>query len=236
MAVSTTDLLVTSSFGQTRLIVNTNTNALRDAYNGLETAFGISVVSGNIDVSGMPGGILKGKQLIGDTILMPSSGLPNISLNGATGKIICTEVSSSTSVTTPLVTAINIVGATSGSAVFNSPSFFNDVAIFGSGVSRGPALDLGIVTTHTVLNSDSTLIFDCGSTLTLTADAALVDGHTVTLIYKGLTAGVTIPSTNLFGSLTATFSAVPYKSSITLVYDLGADLWYVTSLVNTTLA
>ena len=72
--VSTTDLLGTSSFGQTRIIVNTNINALRDAYNNLETAFGISVVSGNIDVSGMSGGIIKGKQL-GRTIGFPTANL-----------------------------------------------------------------------------------------------------------------------------------------------------------------
>lgn len=234
--VSTTDLLGTSSFGQTRIIVNTNINALRDAYNNLETAFGISVVSGNIDVSGMSGGIIKGKQLISNTIALPTGGLPSITLNGSTGDISCTRFKAVSSITTPLLTAINIVGSSSGTATFNSPTTFNSIVVLEDGLSRGTALDLGTVTTHTVLNSDGILIFNSTSTLTLTADSSLVDGHTITLIYKGLTSGVTIPSTNLFGTLTATFSAVPYKSSITLVYNKVQDLWYTTSLVNTTLA
>jgi hypothetical protein len=236
MAISTTDLLGTSSFGQSRIIINTNTAALRDAYNNLETAFGISVVSGNIDVSGMPGGVIKAKQLVSNIATLPTAGLPSITLTGASGNVSCVSATVSATMTSASAVTTNLTVASSGSAVFNSPATFNSVAEFVDGLSHGPKLDLGTITAHTVINADGTLIFDCGSTLTLTADAALVDGHTVTLVYKGVTLGVTLSSSSILGGLTATFAAVPYKSSITLTYDLASGRWIVVGAVNCTVA
>jgi len=236
--VTVTDMLGVFPFGQSRIIINTNINALADEINNFETAFGISIASGNLDVSSATGGVIKAKQYLGNYLQFPVSGPASIVLDGTTGNISGANVTASTSITVPLLTVTNLVGAISGSATFNSPSSFIDLAEFLGGYSRGVALDLGTITSHTVLNSDNILIFDAAvaQAVTLTPDVQLVDGHEITLIYKGSNAGVNIPSTSLVGSLTATFGTGGYASSVTLVYQLSSGLWLVTGLVNATLA
>ena len=238
--VTTVDLLGTTPFGESRIIINTNTDALASEINNIETIFGMSLTAGSLDLTANTGGVVKALQMVTNSVVMPVAGTSNIVMTGSTGDVSAVTVEASTSMTTPVATIASLTVSSIG-ATFNSPSVFNSVSTFNDGISRGTVTDLGTLTypyTHTVINADGVLLFNAAGSvgpLTLAPGAGLVDGHTITMIYYGTLTGVTIPSSNIVGTLTVTFSNVPYKSAVTLTYSAGRSAWYVTSLVNATL-
>ena len=239
MSVIITEMLGTDSFSGSRIIINANFTALKNFTDDLETNFGLSLLSGNIDVSSATGGSIKAKTMAMNSVALPSSGTPTITLTGSTGAMVGTTLSLATSITVPTANITNLTCSNLGSSIFNGEATFNELVKFNDGIAENKT-DVGAVSTHTVLNSDRVIIFEPASAsppvLVLDADAALVDGHVVTLIDKSNNT-TTISTTNIMGFSTGsiTFSGEAYKSSITLMYSLSDDKWIIVSSSNMTI-
>jgi hypothetical protein len=235
-----TEILGTDSFSGSRLTLNANFASLANELTSFETSFGISIASGNIDVSAATGGQIKGKVGAFNNIQLPATGTPVITLNGTTGSITTTLGT----LTTPAIqtASINITTGgnlvNGGSSVFNGQSTFNELVVLNDGFARAK-IDVGATGTHTVLNTDNVILFD-GSTspnmLTLTPDISLVNGHNVTFVKYGT--GACSLDTSLilgFGTGSINFSVDSYKSSITLQWSVADAKWFITSSSNMTI-
>lgn len=239
MSVIITELLSTDSFSGSRLRINANFASLKSEVNLIESAFGLSLTSGNLDVSAATGGQIKGKIGAFNSIQLPATGTATITLNGTTGVMTGTSLTLSTFLT---ATTVNIsLGGTitnQGSFTQQGTSSFADLISINGGYKKS-YLDIGLITTHTVVNSDTIIIFDgitSPSILTLAADASLVDGHIVTFIKKG-TGGCSMDTANIIGYVTGSidFHADSFKSSITLMYSTTNAGWIVIGQVSMTL-
>lgn len=232
MSIIITEILGTDSFSGSRLTINANFLALKSEVETIESVFGLSLASGNLDVSAATGGQIKGKVGAFNTLQLPVAGVPNITLTGSTGAVVANTLSLNSSLTVPNIT-LTLGGNlwNQGSTVFDGQVTNNDLVVFNDGFTR-IKVDIGATNTHTVLNSDNIIIFD-GTTspaiLTLTPDISLVDGHTFTLVKKG-TGPCDLDTTNILGyaSGTISFDTDPYKSSITLTWSLADGAWIVT--------
>ena len=228
-------MLGTDPFGQSRITINTNIDALGNEINNFELVFGISLISGNMDVSGATGGVIKAKQLLGNSLQLPATGPAVVTADGTSGIVACNILNAATSVNTATVSTTTLTVLSSGAATFASPATFNALGSFLSGFSRGAASDIGLVTAYTVNNYNNVIIFDAAASQAVVLTAgSLVDGHEIILIYKGSNTGVNIPAACLVGGRTATFavSSAPYACSVTLVYQASSGLWLVTAAVN----
>lgn len=239
MAIVITEILGTDSISGSRFTINANFNALKAEVESIESVFGLSLSSGNIDVSTATGGSIKGKTGAFNSLSLPAAGTPTITLTGSSGAITATTLSLSTSITVPTVN-ISLGGTllNQGSSQFNGTVVFNEFVTFNEGIVYGK-IDIGSTSAHTVLNSDRVIVFDCAASpgsLTLTPDASLVNGHVVTFIHSGSTSCI-LDVTNILGYTlgSITFSGDPYTSVITLMYNLATTQWIVIGAVNMTL-
>lgn len=239
MPIVITEILGTDSISGSRFTINANFDSLRNEVETIESVFGLSLTSGNIDVSNATGGSIRGKTGAFNSIALPATGIPTITLTGSTGTIVASILSISTSLSVP---NINItLGGTflnQGSSQFNGTAVFNEAVTFNEGIVYGK-IDVGSTTSHTVLNSDRIIIFETSGSpglLALTPDPSLLDGHTITLVYRG-TGSCFLDTTNILGYTSGSieFSSSPYKSSITLTYNLATSEWIVTASNNMTL-
>lgn len=233
MSVIITELLGTDSFSGSRLSINANFNSIKSEVDAIESVFGLSLASGNLDVSAATGGQIKGKTAVFNTMQLPASGAPTITLNGTTGAAAAVSLTVSSAITATTL-SINLGGSVTnqGSLDQQGEADFSDLVKIQAGVAKS-YLDIGATNTHTVLNSDTILIFDgTGGTadLTLTPDASLVDGHVVTIIKKGAGACALVTS-NIVGYTSGSidFDTATLKSSITLLYSTTNAGWIVVS-------
>jgi len=239
MSTIITTLLGTDPFSGSRIVINANFEALKNTLDDIETNFGLSILSGNIDVSTATGGQILAKTIGVNTITLPSTGTPNITLTGATGLIEAEDITLTTSIEAPSAEFDNLVMSALGSSTFNGQVTFNELVKLYDGVARN-RIDIGAVAAHTVLNSDCTIIFENNGSsppvLTLTPDASLVDGHEITLVDKSSDV-TTLASSNILGFSAGTiqFSGSPYKSAITIQWSVSDNAWIVVSSSNMTL-
>ena len=239
MALVITELLGTDSLSGSRFTINANFNSLKDEVNNIISVYGLSLASGNIDVSLATGGSIKGKIGGFNSIVLPANGAPTITLTGSTGAMVGSKLTLNTSLTTPIVN-ISLGGAfnNQGTSTFDGASTFNDTVNIQNGLIYSK-IDLGITGTHTVLNSDRVIIFDCATSpgsMTLTPDGALIDGHIIQLVKKG-TGVCFLDPTNILGFSTSSidFAVAPYKSSITLQWDSANAKWIIIASSNMTI-
>ena len=239
MSTIITEILGTDPFSGSRVVINANFQALKNTMDDIETNFGLSILSGNIDISTATGGQILAKTIGVNSIVLPASGTPKITLTGSSGAMTGVTLSLTTSISVPAATLDNLTCSALGSSIFNGVATFNNLVKLYDGVARN-RIDLGAINAHTVLNSDCTLIFEADATsppvLTLSADPALVDGHEITLVDKG-SDSTTLISTLILGYTAGTiqFSGAPYKSAITLQWSVADAKWFVVSSSNMTL-
>lgn len=228
-----TEILGTDSFSASRLTINANFLAINSEVGNFLTNFGISITSGNIDVSGATGGSISGKAAAFNTLTMPATGTAVITLNGTTGAAVLTTLTASTSVTTAALTitssgtftnqgTMTVAGATTFSGVtqFNSGQALKNVAI-GSG------------STYTVTPGDVVLSTSAAGTLTLSADPSLPTGYVVTMVSS--VGGTAISITNVQGLSSLVFAATGYASSVQLMWVTILNAFVVVSSSNMTI-
>lgn len=239
MALVITELLGTDSLSGSRFTINANFRSLRDEVNNIESVFGLSLTSGNIDVSGATGGSIKGKIGGFNSIVLPANGTSSITLTGSTGVMVANSLTLNTQLQTPTVN-ITLGGAfnNQGTSVFGGTATFNDMALLLNGLVYGK-INVGSTATHTVLNSDRVIIFSCASSpgsLTLTPDPGLIDGHVITFVKNGVGACF-LDVTNILGFSVGSinFSVDAYKSSITLQWHTASSKWIVLNSSNMTI-
>ena len=232
------EILGTDSFSGSRITINANFQSLKSTCDSLETNFGLSISAGNIDISTASGGSIKSKSLATNSISLPASGVPKITFTGSTGNMTGVNLTLSGSLTVPSLTVDNLTCSNLGSSVFNGEATFNQLVKINDGLAMN-MIDIGTVSSHTVLNSDRVVVFQASgspASFSVTADPSLVNGHVVTLISKGSSAEV-LNTTNVLGFSTGsvTFSAAAYKSSITLMWVSASSKWLIVESSNITI-
>jgi hypothetical protein len=139
MSVTITEILGTDSISGSRLTINANFLLLENAYNDLENTFNINVLTGSMDVSTATSGQIKSKALLTNSLVMPSSGSPNIQIYG-TGASAGFGIFSST-VASATGTFSNILQTNSFGA--SGSSTFAGTASFSSTVQNNGAFTVG---------------------------------------------------------------------------------------------
>jgi hypothetical protein len=139
MPVTINEILGTDSISGSRLTINANFLLLENAYNDLEETFNINVITGSIDVSNSAVGQIKSKALLSNSLVMPSSGSPNIQIYGTGASagfgIFSNTVASSTGTfSNTLQTNLLFV---------SGPSSFSGVSDFSSGIQNNGVFSLG---------------------------------------------------------------------------------------------
>ncbi len=239
MAIVITEILGTDPFSGSRIVINANFQSLKTELEAFETNFGISIASGNIDISSAIGGQIKAKTGAFNNIQLPATGTPNITMTGSTGAIVGKTLSLATSATIPTLSVDNLTATSLGSSVFNGEATFNALVKITDGLAYNK-VDIGTTSTHTVINSDRVVLFTLNAlspgALVLTPDASLVDGHVVTLVDTSSVA-TTLDTTLILGFATGsiTFDAAGYKSSITLMWSLADGKWIIIGSSNMTI-
>ena len=243
MAITITELLGTDPFSSSRFVINANFFSIKSNFTDLESGLGISIISGNIDVSTAPGGSIKAKVMESKTLNLINPSMSNtIMLTGSTGAIVAQNITANAIVTAAIDAGKVNIGT--NASVFDGQVTFNEMVIEtgGSAINK---VDVGIPSTpttdtHTVINDDRVVIFDVtGSTLSIVPDASLLDGHVVTLINKNA-ASKQLDTANIydFSSGTITFAG-NYKSAITLMWcdavGPAADKWIIIGSSNMTI-
>jgi hypothetical protein len=240
-----TEILGNQPFSGSRVVINANFQSLKTEVESIESAFGMSISSGNIDVRGATGGQILGKtaafntlQLGAGTIAVPV--VPNITLTGSTGTIVGKVLSIGTSATIPVLNVSTSIAA--ASLTVSGATTLNDLTKINNGLAYNK-INLGTVllptpNTHTVLNSDRVLLFTLSApgALSLIPDAALVDGHVVTLVDTSNFANTLLPTLIMgFATGSITFSGAGFKSSITLMWSAADVKWIIIGSSNMTI-
>ena len=239
MSLVITEILGTDPFSGSRIIINSNFESLKTEIESLEANLGISIASGNIDISNATGGTIKAKVGAFNSIQLPSTGIPNITLTGTTGAIVGKTLSLTTSATIPTINTDNLTSSALGSSVFNGEATFNALVKVTDGLAYNK-VNVGTVNTHTVLNSDRVVLFTLNvlspGMLILVPDPQLVDGHVVTLVdTSNVPTTLDISLILGFASGSITFAPAGYKSSITLMWSLADLKWIIISSSNMTI-
>jgi|LauGreDrversion4_2_1035121.scaffolds.fasta_scaffold00283_5 hypothetical protein len=129
MSVTITEILGTDSISGSRLTINSNFLLLENAYNDLENTFNINVLTGSLDVSSASSGQIKAKSMLSNSMVMPSSGSPNIQIYGTGASagfmVASSTVASATGIFSNLLQA-NTLSA-SGAATFGATASFQGV-------------------------------------------------------------------------------------------------------------
>jgi len=234
-----TELLGTDPFSGSRIVINSNFQALKTEVESLENNLGISVASGNIDVSTATGGQILAKSGAFNNIQLPAAGIPNISLTGSTGAMVGKTLTLSTSATIPTLGTDNFTASSLGQSIFNGVTTFNALTKITDGLALNK-VNIGTTSTHTVINNDCVVLFTLNAlspgALILTPDPSLVDGHVVTLVDTSNVA-TTLDTTYIMGFSTGsiTFAAAGYKSSITLMWSVSDAKWIIINSSNMTI-
>jgi hypothetical protein len=126
------ELLSTSSVAGDRLTINANFLLIENEINDLEDTFNINTVTGAMDISTASSGQLKAKTGYFNSILLPSTGTPSVSIYG-------TGASAGNASFSGTVSTLNL--ASSGTGTFNNFS------------ATGPSAFSGDVTVSAVLTS-----------------------------------------------------------------------------------
>jgi len=129
MAITITEILGTDSISGSRLTINANFLLLENAYNDLENAFNINVLTGSLDVSSASSGQIKAKSMLTNSLVMPSSGSPSIQIYGtgaSGGSIISTNTIAGATGIFSNVLQVNNFSA-SGPANFGATASFQSV-------------------------------------------------------------------------------------------------------------
>lgn len=234
-----TELLGTDPFSGSRIVINSNFQALKTEVEALENNLGISVASGNIDISAATGGQISAKVGAFNNIQLPATGIPNITMTGSTGAIVGKTLNLATSATIPSLSVDNFTASSLGNSVFNGMATFNALTKITDGLALNK-VNVGTTSTHTVINSDCVVLFTLNvlspGALILTPDPSLVDGHVVTLVDVS-NVPTTLDTTYIlgFGIGTITFAAAGYKSSITLMWSVADAMWIIIGSSNMTI-
>lgn len=240
MAIVITEILGGDAISGSRYTINANFNALKAEVESIESAFGLGLTSGNIDISTATGGDLKAKTGAFNSLALPASVTPNITLTGSTGAIVSSTLVANTSITTPAVN-VSLGGAINnqGTLTQDGVSTFNDI-VYMNGGQTWARQDIGSASSHTVANSDRVIVFEVTASpgsMTLTPDPGLVDKHVVTIVKRGSGACFLDPANILgFGLGSIDFSSDSYKSSITLQWSSGDAKWIILSSSNMTIS
>lgn len=231
MSIVITEILGTDPFSGSRIVINSNFLSIKTEVELLENNLGISVASGNIDISSATGGQIKAKTGAFNNIQLPVSGVPNIILTGATGAIVGKTLSLGTSAAIPTLTTDNLTTSSLGQSIFNGQSSFNSLVKINDGLAYNK---IAITSSeHTVINNDRVLIVTLALTspgaLILTPDPSLVDGHVITIVDASNFVGTVLDTTFILGfsSGSITFSQFAYKSCITLQWSLSDNKWFI---------
>lgn len=138
--ITITELLGNNSVAGDRLTINANFLLIENEINDLENTFNINTVTGAMDISTASSGQLKAKSGYFNTIVLPSSGTPSVSMYGTgasagnasfSGTVSTTNIASSGSGT------FNILNAT-GPANFNATGTFSGPIISNDNFTNGP--------------------------------------------------------------------------------------------------
>ena len=242
MSAVITNMLGTDSFSGSRVVINANFQSLKTELDTIESIFGLSLTSGNIDISGATGGQILAKKGAFNDIILPASGTSTISLTGSTGAMIGKTLSLLTSLTTPLLNVQNIVQSVGTTSIFNGDSTFNGMVKILDGLVLNK-INLGTLDSthiHIVKNTDCVVLFTLSvsspGALVIQPDINLLDGHIVTLV-DTTNVATTLDTTYIMGfaSGTITFDAAGYKSSITLMWSLSDNKWIIINSSNMTI-
>ena len=234
-----TEILGTDPFSGSRIVINANFQSVKTEIDSLEANLGISVASGNIDISAATGGQIKAKVGAFNNIQLPATGIPNITMTGATGAIVGKTLSLATSASIPTINVDNLTTSTLGQSIFNGEATFNALVKITDGLAYN-AVNVGTVSSHTVINNDRVILFTLNvfspGALQLTPDPQLVDGHVVTLVdTSNVPTTLDISLILGFASGSITFAPAGYKSSITLMWSLADLKWIIISSSNMTI-
>lgn len=239
MSIVITEILGTDPFSGSRVVINSNFQSLKTEVELLENNFGISVASGNLDVSAAIGGQIKGKIGAFNTIQLPATGVPNITLTGSTGVIVGTSITLSTAGTIPTLGTDNLTASSLGQSIFNGNATFNALVKINDGLAYNK-VNVGTVSSHTVINTDRVVLFTLNALspgiLQLLHDPSLVDGHVVTLVDTTAVATQLDPAVIMGGFSSITFAAAGYQSCITLMWSVSDVKWIIINQSNMTLA
>lgn len=237
MSLVISEILGTDPFSGSRITINANFQSIKSEIELIESNLGVSVSSGNIDVSSATGGQIKGKVGAFNTLQLPATGTPTITMNSA-GLLNAVNINISAAATLPTVNTNNFTASSLGSSVFNGNATFNSLVKMSDGLAYNK-INLGAITTHTVINSDRVLLFSLTSSgsVALTPDPSLIDGHVITLVKTG-TSTVTLNTTYIMGfaSGSITFSTQSHKSCITLMWGVADNKWTIIGSSNVTIS
>ena len=134
------ELLSTSSVAGDRLTINANFLLIENEINDLEDTFNINTVTGAMDISAASSGQLKAKSGYFNSILLPTSGSPAISMYGtgaSAGNATFSGTISSLNVTSSGTGTFNVLAVT-GTSSFGATAAFSGVTISYSELQNGP--------------------------------------------------------------------------------------------------
>jgi len=141
MAITIQEILGTDSISGSRLTINSNFLILENAYNNLEDVFNINVLTGSMDVSAASGGQIKAKALLSNSLVMPSSGSPQVQIYGTGASagygVFSNTIASGTGAFSTSLLA-NAFSAT-GPATFGATGTFNAPLIANGSLKIGPS-------------------------------------------------------------------------------------------------
>ena len=174
--ITISELLGTNSIAGDRLTINANFLLLENEINDLETTFNINTVTGVMDISTATNGLLKAKSSFFNTLVMPSSGTPTVSIYGTGASAGNGSFAGILTAQTLSVAGTATTGAlvNSGTASFVGASSFNGAVVSNNELCNGP----------TGINTDKNRMSIVGSTVTFPGIASTGAGGGIVGTYS----------------------------------------------------
>lgn len=225
--ITITEVTGNENISLARLTYNNNFLLVENEINELEDVFNINLNTGSLDCSSAVGGVIKAKTLAGNTLLLPASGSPTVSISGASGSIAVSGTGSFANISVSGTGAINNISATGatfsalGSVYFGGTASFGGPIVYGTGarkIIKNVTVDAGVTGGTDLLTYTGTS--GGGATGTYT-NPYLING-TENVIYVDASI-VSSGTTGFFmavsptGASGATASALPAGFTVTLV-------------------